>query len=401
MKVIFIFILLGISVISKGQNEKYLFTVIKKGYNSVTIIDNDIFKQLEKSRSKGFLYLNDQLIDSSGIKFSSNPILINNKLYAFYSKNPGDPYILYSLDLNGRLNKLGVLDSIYLKTTPFYYVGIKVKNSQNEKKVSIINPASNELNFICDFSDPKEYFLDGYYKISAINPLDTNKAVIEICECIGGCVDCSYYICDSKNNISNVTHYKKREKGNDHLKIEIIINDPTRSFFYGRILNSTIYTSNNDYVFDNTLNIACNALRKNIYFPNFEPNAGYNFIKGKYSSFNISSQLDNKEKVIIPYKFSMHLEKVMYNVIHDSIIIENEFAGLGFYELNILKNLIYAKHNFKFEDEFYQSYFNLFDFYSSEEKLKSRVVNINKSLTINDRLNLKRMNALLKQLNND
>ncbi|MBL6445366.1 YARHG domain-containing protein [Fulvivirga sp. 29W222] len=53
-------------------------------------------------------------------------------------------------------------------------------------------------------------------------------------------------------------------------------------------------------------------------------------------------------------------------------------------DLSILKNVVFAKHNYGFSSEFYQAYFNLFHFYNTDEKRKNRTKDILGLLTKSD-----------------
>ena len=107
-------------------------------------------------------------------------------------------------------------------------------------------------------------------------------------------------------------------------------------------------------------------------------------------------------EVIIPYKFNPQLEIQMYRAYNDTLLSEADIEGLGKYELGILRNLLFAKHNYAFKSEFYQAYFNMYEFYKPffpEEKRTTRKTNVDNELTANDKANIaliRKMEAKLK-----
>jgi predicted choloylglycine hydrolase len=126
--------------------------------------------------------------------------------------------------------------------------------------------------------------------------------------------------------------------------------------------------------------------------------AGYDFINKQPSGINYRSSLDNKFNVIVPYKFSVPQELAMLKVFYDTLLTLQELAGFGKYELSVLRNLVFAKHNYKFEAEFWQAYFNLFEFYRSDEKRKSRTKDVERQFSLIDKKNLEMIRKREKNL---
>jgi hypothetical protein len=132
---------------------------------------------------------------------------------------------------------------------------------------------------------------------------------------------------------------------------------------------------------------------------------GWNYQDGKLHSYNFKSTLDEEKykmgktlkEVIIPYKLTHVLETSLYNIYHNQEIDKGRFKEFGLYELLILKNMIFAKHNYAFSKPFYQAYFNLFDFYNDEKMRASRTKDMNGLLTEVDNKNLVAINKALKQ----
>jgi hypothetical protein len=78
----------------------------------------------------------------------------------------------------------------------------------------------------------------------------------------------------------------------------------------------------------------------------------------------------------------------MYKAYNDTALSQQDIEGLGKYELGILRNLIFAKHNFSFESEFYQAYFNLYCFYNTKEMRSTRSKDVNSNLSEADKANI-------------
>ena len=116
---------------------------------------------------------------------------------------------------------------------------------------------------------------------------------------------------------------------------------------------------------------------------------GINLQKGKIENYFLKSELNNGTEVIIPYKFIPRLDIAMYKAYNDTLLTNDEIVDFDQYEFGILRNLIFAKHNYDFSTEFYQAYFNLYAFYNDPEMRKSRTKDVNGKLTESDKANLK------------
>ncbi|MBX9733498.1 MAG: YARHG domain-containing protein [Cyclobacteriaceae bacterium] len=118
---------------------------------------------------------------------------------------------------------------------------------------------------------------------------------------------------------------------------------------------------------------------------------------GKKSWSVISSSTDSLKNSFFKIKLDYKLEKAFYNIFHNRTLKQTELNLFDKYELSLLKNFILAKHNFKFMDNFYQSYFNTFVFYGNDEKRKSRINNPDKLFSTSDRTNLVVINKALSR----
>ncbi len=134
---------------------------------------------------------------------------------------------------------------------------------------------------------------------------------------------------------------------------------------------------------------------------------GWNYQNGQLTSHNFKSRTDEKpnwaprfSEVIIPYRFTLRMERSLYRIYHNEIMLKEDTDKFDLYDLLILKNMVFAKHNYGFEKRFYQAFFNLFGFYGNDEKRKSRTKEVNHLLSVTDRNNLRIINAKLESYGN-
>lgn len=125
---------------------------------------------------------------------------------------------------------------------------------------------------------------------------------------------------------------------------------------------------------------------------------GMNISNGELQYHYIKSSLNDREEVIIPYVFNPQLDIQMYRAYTDEILTEKDIEGFGKYELGILRNLLFAKHNYAFKSEFYQAYFNIFEFYGGFNIGYPRESNVDNKLTAADKANIALIRAAEKKL---
>jgi len=155
---------------------------------------------------------------------------------------------------------------------------------------------------------------------------------------------------------------------------------------YGNLLENT------DLIFSKDLEDTTHILKKHKDWKI----VGENIQEGHNEFFYIRSILDNKEKVIVNYIMNKDFEKITYQLFKGHAVTKRELNNFNSDQLNILKNLIFAKYNYAFESEFYQAFFNLFAFYNQPEKLATRTKDVNNKLTKPDMENLSNINSQIK-----
>jgi hypothetical protein len=123
-------------------------------------------------------------------------------------------------------------------------------------------------------------------------------------------------------------------------------------------------------------------------------------IKESESFYYLDSKIDQplrrngSKSVWIPCRFTLSFDLCLYKIYNNQIITKNEIAGFDQWELDKLKNMIFAKHNYQFESHYLQAFYNIFQFYNNGTK--NRVKEVNHLLTIEDKANFKLITTLMK-----
>jgi len=119
--------------------------------------------------------------------------------------------------------------------------------------------------------------------------------------------------------------------------------------------------------------------------------------------FYFRSNLDRKQRfrlvnVLISYKPIKEVEFNIFRIYNDSLVNKKDFPVLNKDDLLLLKNMVFAKHNYKFDMEYYQAFFNLFSFYNSDKDRQKRTKEVNHLLTEMDKKNLQLIDFALSKL---
>ena len=125
-----------------------------------------------------------------------------------------------------------------------------------------------------------------------------------------------------------------------------------------------------------------------------------------YSSYNLSGTASqfcyrpsyiernpNSNYVWVICKFSLSFDKALYDIYNNVLIDKTEVETFDEWELNKLRNMVFAKHGYQFKSEYLQAFFNLFDFYNNITK----TVDVTNSLTPIDKKNLELIQQVSKQ----
>ncbi len=125
---------------------------------------------------------------------------------------------------------------------------------------------------------------------------------------------------------------------------------------------------------------------------------GYCNENDKITGTFVLSSTDNRLKnVIININNTEHFDYIQNMIFHEKNV-SGTLDSLTKDDLETLRNFIFAKHNQKFDDEYYQAYFNTFVFYSDESMRKSRLPDVTHLLTPADKQNLALINEALEKI---
>jgi hypothetical protein len=393
-----------------AQHSDYLRKTydIKRKYSRAILmrVDSSIFFQYDYTprNIKKKIYLNGIAVDSSGIELDNNLVFRDNNIYNTSTHTTSDKTILYRLTLKGQLSNKMIFDNgVFINKLEDYLLA-HIKGND-----SVIFKVDFESGLLSPFVKIHHYYP---YRDNLVLPkwdnlylVNKNKLLVEYSECEGGCYYFKYLI----YNIQSGTHSEVKwindlteaerislkmhesKYSESRCNLELVMTDLSGNYSYGYFEDVKTRKLNDDYVFDDNLNIASSALKKASY------GNTYNYDNGKITSIMVHSILDDEKKVFVPYKFTLPLERTYYRVFNSESIMPEDLTLFGEYELSMVKNFIFAKHNYKFDSEFYQAYFNLFEFYHSETKRKNRTKEINHLLTKSDKANLSLLNKKLKK----
>ena len=130
------------------------------------------------------------------------------------------------------------------------------------------------------------------------------------------------------------------------------------------------------------------------YYASF---ASYNLNTAAMQSFCYrSSYIERKplnNYVWLACKFSLPFDKALYDIYHNTLLEKTVIETFDEWELNKLRNMIFAKHGYQFKSEYLQAFFNLFDFYSDLTKTDD----VSALLTPADKKNLALIQQVSKQ----
>jgi hypothetical protein len=192
-----------------------------------------------------------------------------------------------------------------------------------------------------------------------------------------------------------------RDKGFKEIAFDYVIPDVTGNYFLchyhetDRFANTII---SKGFIFDKNFEYVGDCLPNNIK----GHIKGFNFKDGYIYSYNIGTYNDNSfhdYERIITYRMNFTTEQSLYDIYNDIPLTKSRLDSCDYYELEKLQKMVYAKHNYKFEDEYYQAFFNLYDFYNSNDMKKFRLENVEDLFTETDKKNLKLIEKYIKNYN--
>ena len=126
---------------------------------------------------------------------------------------------------------------------------------------------------------------------------------------------------------------------------------------------------------------------------------GYEINNGAVRGTMITAKLDDRRTdVIIEINNTEWFDNLQYQLYQDKVLSGN-LDTLSKNDLDVLRNFIFARHNYTFDSEYYQAYFNSFEFYSNEAARKSRTKDVDRLLTPADKKNLELIRKASRRFN--
>ena len=297
----------------------------------------------------------------------------------------------YKWDLNNMtFTKLDSFNYRFYGNLSFYYKSnfyLLIKNKNYKVyKIHKYNPRTRKLSVFLDLTDELKTREDKK-DIGVFEFIDHQNYVsiaIGRCNSTGILWREDYvYSFENKNFYkSNGTEFLKKTKN------KILGYGPIKDIYldgryYGGYYKK--YKYNEIIVFDENLERRGKTLTKTNEIK------GYNIQNSKVKSINLESQLDTKKQVIIPVALTYKLDHLLYKIYAGEKISKSSLTGYGPFELGILKNMVFAKHNYGFDTPYYQAFYNLYRVY--RDKMDSRTKDMNGKLTEADKKNLNLIKA--------
>ena len=366
-------LIISSSLIYAQNNDSLYSRTYSNKFMYFGVFDNSVFQETDTTISGIYIYIDNQKIDSIGIRVTSFPKYSDGEIY-FSGVNRKIPKGLYRL----RDKYIKRVSNADIDQDGFSNM---LTSTKSFRKIFLNNLISNDTHLILDLEktlskDAKWFDKDSKYVIDDFW-INDKTLYFSLASCPTGCFDYTHYLFNiEEESLKEIKYIKSKEKviNDEFTCLELV--DSTHHYVLGFSSHSNDSNCIGRWLFNDTVRRERKLLSMNHaymvkapegYFDYEAPiMAGYDFINKQPSGINYRSSLDSKFNVIVPYKFNVHQELSMLKIFYDSLLTQQEISGFGKYELSVLRNLVFAKHNYKFESEFWQAYFNLFEFYRSE-----------------------------------
>lgn len=318
----------------------------------------------------------------------------------FYLKNK-EGYEIFQIDENGKITNLVDSKGVHVSHFNDYFYSLEYDEHFREDLTDFsgsevgVNPGLLLTNLIqTDKGGRKEivlnirkYYGTHYYgEIISYYPLCHSNRILLITgktEDSADYYDIEYLLIDlSTSQVNKVQPLNHIQYSN------FIATDLGR--VYSDKKNSQIYFTSKGYVFDSKITPSGQVLVKSGAHL-----IGSSHVAGKRTVFFIG-RLEDGTKKIIETPTSFELEQLLYKVFED-VEVDIDYNEISKFELGIIKNMIFAKHNYAFDNPYYQAYFNLFSFYNTDEMRKARTKDVNNKLSEADKANLAEIKKVLKK----
>lgn len=390
-----IIILSGI-VLSSTLNAQNTVFMDRDSLEYFSIINTDTIYEVRRTYYKPRMYnerqrlqyLNSEAIDSSGVSFRYYPKLIGDLLYSSKYDRQSQKTTVYNIDLQHHRLNLLLESDIFLPKEGIW-------SDKSDGKVNgVVLKYVFEENKIIEFNDLIDFF--SHDEISGLGDeicrtVEINKStvLVETCVSDGGIYNFKYYLVTSEDvNPVNFLALKTDDQTRTTDEEEFFrVNFYFSHSDYDFLMTAVDYSNlpeHTDLIFSKNLEDTTHVIKKHQPWKIM----GENIQRGENQFFYLRSTMDNGEKVIVSYKVDQAFEKVAYHIFKGHLIKTNHVQTFNTEQLGILKNLVFAKYNYSFSNDYYQAYFNLFGFYNDEKKRDFRTKDMSRLLTKVDTKNL-------------
>ncbi len=350
-------------------------------------VDGHTLYELDKRKKR--LFWNGRAIDSTGRSLYAFKALKKDKTIIENDKIVGcfeDKGKVYSLALN-KNGTIAIKDlpwassEIMASNTDFFIL----KGNIDFRKLDF---NSLSLSKVFELSKIAPSDSGRYFGLHDLFEVSRNKLLVTTKYCYDGCYNLKFFLVDL-NTMSIELPAINQEPDNEMVFIDFYGNDA--KYILAESHHYTNQENNGLTIYDYKFNVITKALSHDV------ERIGYNFRSNGVLSNYISVKLDDGRKAIVLYRFFMPLERSLLRIYSNEILLNEDLIQLKEEELSILKNMLYAKHNFKFNDLFFQAYFNLFEFYDDEKRKSNRLEGVDNLFTQADKRNLQIISVLSKQ----
>jgi hypothetical protein len=344
-------------------HDSVLYFYAQKGYVIKT--------QLSYPKEKTFIFINDKPVDTimeqSGM-FGRN-ISTHDKVREDIIYFDGSFYALSLLT--------GKFDTIYtdLSEGEYYYIvigdhligAIYEMNGVYSNFLISYDLHSKQRKVLCQIDDD-------WHEIAGVDATITGCLLISLVSWAEEKI--VYYTYDVKTNLLEKKDYSNHVK---HIY---------ENFYSSHDDISAMYLIYGDFWLDTLFNITQPTLSRNRISTKFR---GFK-LKETDTYYYLGSNIDEpfskfgSKYVWIPCRFTLSFDYCLYKIYNNQLLTKMEIEKFDEWELHKLKNMIFAKHNYKFESHYLQAFYNIFNFYFNNSK--NRTTDITNLLTQEDKKNL-------------
>lgn len=381
------------------------------------LIYRDIALKYSTDSKKNYLYSNNTLLDSLSSSFGKNDILTENSIFLHKAyPHPSKKYcseteITKISHQDKKISKVGRMDSLTIIGTyreSFLAIGQYIPNLHDVQKLYEVDAESLNVKLLYDFRS-----LIAWEGVEDFNPRiqkayassKSNKLLVETGMWAGGGVDdLSYFIVDlNTSSIQNATTYYTQQNliEKEGVGIQAFFPDVNDSMYHiETFFHDTTAESNSRrqcFILDHHFKKVASTLAKVLNV------SGYRYQDNSTVALMVESETDEYirnegyRRGNLTFVPDYHLEKILYAIYHNQALTAYDLKPLSKQQLQLAKNMIFARHNYQFKNLYYQAFFNLFDFYSTEKMRKSRTQIMEDKLSYNDVQNSQLINQTIRR----